>query len=229
MNWSALWLTLQVTATATAGIVIFGLALALLLSRVEFRGKLLVETVIMLPLVLPPTVVGYSLLILLGRDSALQTWLHIEVLFTWQAAVLASMIVGLPLMIQASRVAFDEVEPEIEDAARVDGAAEWYLFWRVTLPIARRGVLAGLILASARAMGEFGATVMIAGNIPGRTQTLPLAIYDAVQARRYDDAGLMVIIMTLIAFSGLWIAYQLSGPRTSRSKRGTRQPSGAFR
>lgn len=219
MNWDALWLSIQVTGTATAGIVIIGLGLALLLARTAMRGKLLLETLITLPLVLPPSVVGYYLLFVLGRGSFLREQLNLDLLFTWQAAALASMIVGLPLMVQSARAGLEEVEPEIEDAARADGAAEWQVWWLITLPIARRGILAGLILGSARALGEFGATLMVAGNIPGRTQTLPLAIYDAVQARRYDDAGLMVLVMTLLAFSGLWVVYRLGALQLRRPMR----------
>jgi molybdate transport system permease protein len=209
MNWHPLWLSLQVTAVATIGIVFFGLALALLLARGRFRGKLLLETVINLPLVLPPSVVGYYLLFVLGRGSFLREALNIDLLFTWQAAAFASMIVGLPLMVQSARAALEDVEQEIEDAARADGAAGWQVFWLVTLPLARRGIVAGLILGTARALGEFGATLMVAGSIPGRTQTMPLAIYDAVQARRYDDAGLMVLMMTAVAFGLLWTAHRI--------------------
>lgn len=222
MNWQPFWLSLQVTAAATIGILIIGLALALLLARVSFRGKLLLETAITLPLILPPTVVGYYLLFVLGRGSLLVEWLRIDLLFTWQAAAFASMVVGLPLMVQTARAAFEDVEPEVEDAARADGASEWQVGWYITLPLARRGILAGLILSAARALGEFGATLMVAGNIPGRTQTLPLAIYDAVQARRYDDAGLMVLTMTSLAFTGLWLVYHLGASSRRRRTRSTR-------
>ena len=216
MNWQPFWLSLQVTGTATIGILIIGLALALLLARVSFRGKLILETLIYLPLVLPPTVVGYYLLFVLGRGSFLYEQLNLDLLFTWQAAVFASLIVGLPLMVQTARAAFEDVEPEVEGAARVDGAGEWQVWWYVTLPLARRGIVAGLILSSARALGEFGATLMIAGNIPGRTQTLPLAIYDAIQARRYDDASVMVAVMTTLAFGCLWTVYQLGAVQRKR-------------
>lgn len=219
MNWHPFWLSLQVTATATVGIVIFGLALALLLARVHFRGKLILETVINLPLVLPPTVVGYYLLFMLGKGSFVVETLRIDLLFTWQAAAVASMVVGLPMMVQSARAAFEDVEKEIEDAARVDGASEWQVWWRVTLPLARQGITAGLILASARALGEFGATLMVAGNIPGRTQTLPMAIYDAVQARRYDDARFMVLVMTSLMFTGLWIVRQIGLRQQKQKKR----------
>jgi molybdate transport system permease protein len=222
MNWQPFWLSLQVAGSATIAIVIVGVLLAALLARVPFRGKLIVETVIYLPLVLPPTVIGYYLLFVLGRGSLLREWLGIDILFTWPAAAFASMVVGLPLMVQTARAAFEEVEPEVEDAARADGAAEWQVWWHITLPIARRGILAGLILSSARALGEFGATLMVAGNIPGRTQTLPLAIYDAVQARRYNDANWMVVALTAFSFVGLWLVYRAS-PQKRRARRTDRR------
>ncbi len=217
MNWSAFWLSLQVTAVASVIILIVGLALALLLVRVRFPLKILVETVIMLPLVLPPSVIGYYLLVAFGRGSPLFEWFNIRILFTWQAAVAASVVVGLPLMVQSSRAALANVDPLLENAARTLGASEIRIFWRITLPLARRGIIAGIILGSARALGEFGATLMIAGNIPGRTQTLPVAIYDAVQAQRYTDAHLMVLVMTALAFVGLLLARRLEPPVPGRN------------
>ncbi|MBO9324889.1 MAG: molybdate ABC transporter permease subunit [Roseiflexus sp.] len=209
MNWPAFWLSLQVNAIASIIILVAGLLIALLLARARFRGKILVETVIMLPLVLPPSVIGYYLLLAFGRGSPLFEWFNIRILFTWQAAIAASVVVGIPLMVQSSRAALANVDPVLENAARTLGASELRIFWRVTLPLARRGILAGMILGSARALGEFGATLMITGNIPGRTQTLPVAIYDAVQAQRYADAHLMVLVMTGLAFAGLLLARQL--------------------
>lgn len=212
MNWPAFWLSLQVTAVASVFILFVGIALAFLLARVRFPLRIIVETVIMLPLVLPPSVIGYYLLIAFGRGSPLFEWFHIRILFTWQAAVAASVVVGLPLMVQSSRAALANVDPLLENAARTLGASEWRIFWRITLPLARRGILAGMILSSARALGEFGATLMITGNIPGRTQTLPVAIYDAVQSQRYADAHLMVLVMTALAFTGLILARRLDPP-----------------
>lgn len=209
MNWPAFWLSLQVNAIASIIILVAGLLIALLLARVRFRGKILVETVIMLPLVLPPSVIGYYLLLAFGRGSPLFEWFNLRILFTWQAAVAASVVVGIPLMVQSSRAALANVDPVLENAARTLGASELRIFWRVTLPLARRGILAGMILGSARALGEFGATLMITGNIPGRTQTLPVAIYDAVQAQRYADAHLMVLVMTGLAFAGLLLVRRL--------------------
>jgi molybdate transport system permease protein len=204
MNWNAVLLSLKVTAVATIGLSMAGIALALLLARWKFPGRTLIETLITLPLVLPPTVLGYYLLLGLGKGSPLVEWLHVEVLFTWPAAAIASAVVGLPLMVQASRAAIAGVDPVLENAARTLGLSEIEVLRRVTLPLARRGILAGLILGTARALGEFGATLMIAGNIPGRTQTLPLAIYDAVQSRDYAQANAMVAVMTVLAFAGLW-------------------------
>ncbi len=205
MNWPAFWLSLRVAGTALAGIILLGVPLSLLLARVRFRGKLLLEMLITLPLVLPPTVMGYYLLIVLGRNNPLVRAMGVDLLFTWQAAAFASIVVGLPLMVQAARGAFESISVEIEEAALVDGASRWQVWWYVTLPLARGGILAGLIMGGMRALGEFGATLMIAGNIPGRTQTLPLAIYDAVQSREYTQAGLMVLVMTGLAFAGLWV------------------------
>ncbi|MCX7670224.1 MAG: molybdate ABC transporter permease subunit, partial [Anaerolineae bacterium] len=185
MSWHPLLLSLQVTATATALMLAVGLPLALLLARRRFWGATLIEALVNLPLVLPPTVVGYYLLVVLGRGSPLVEVFGWRVLFTWVAAAMASAVVGLPLLVQSARAAIAGVDPALEHAARTLGSSELEVLWRVTLPLARRGILAGLVLAAARALGEFGATLMVAGNIPGRTQTLPLAIYDAVQNRDY--------------------------------------------
>ena len=205
MNGHALLLSLQVTIPATILIFVIGLALALALARYRVPARTLVETLVYLPLVLPPSVVGYYLLVAMGRGSPIVEWFGFRPLFTWYAAVIAAVVVGLPLMVQAARVAIEEVDPAIENAARLAGASELEVLWRVTFPLARRGLLAGLVLGAARALGEFGATLMVAGNIPGRTQTLPLAIYDAVQARDYAGANRMVLLMTMLAFTSLWL------------------------
>lgn len=222
MNWDALRLSLQVTAVATLLIVVVGLPLALLLARRRFRGQTLLETLISLPLVLPPTVVGYYLLLFLGRNGPVVGWLDVQLLFTWRAAALASAIVGLPLLVLSARAAFAGVDRSLENAARTLGSSEFEVLWRVTLPLARRGILAGLVLAAARALGEFGATLMVAGNIPGRTQTLPLAIYDAVQNRDYTQANTMVLVMTALAFLSLWAArrFERGGARPAEAGSG---------
>ncbi len=216
MNWDALLLSLQVTIVVTTVLFVVGLALAVVLARRRLPGQLTIETLIFLPLVLPPSVIGYFLLLALGSGSPVVEWFHLRLLFTWQAAAIASAVVGLPLMVQSARAAIANVDPVLENAARTLGSTEREVLWRVTLPLARRGIVAGLILGAARALGEFGATLMVAGNIPGRTQTLPLAIYDAVQARRYEQANMMVIVMTTIAFVGLWWVRRAEQPRYER-------------
>src|SRR5215213_6456468 len=216
MNWSALLLSLQVTMVATLLLFVFGLVLAVLLARWRLPGQIIIEIIIFLPLVLPPSVIGYFLLLALGRGSPIVEWFHVNLLFTWPAAAIASAVVGLPLMVQSARTAIASVDQVLENAARTLGSSELEILWRVTLPLARRGVIAGLILGGARAIGECGATIMVAGNIPGQTQTLPLAIYDAVQGRRYEQAQMMVIIMTAVAFVGLWCVRQLEQPLYKR-------------
>lgn len=208
MNWHPFLLSLQVTGFAMFGVLLIGLALALFLARVQFAGKIIVEALINLPLVLPPTVVGYYVLIVLGREG-LARLTGVNVLFTWQAAVIAAIIVALPLMVQSSKAAIASVDPALENVARTLGSTELEIIWRVTLPLARRGILAGLVLGFARALGEFGATLMVAGNIPGITQTAPLAIYDAVQAGRYADANGMVLVLSVWSFVSLLIVNRM--------------------
>lgn len=216
MIWDAFLLSLRVTAVATVIILVAGLGLGWLFARGRFRGKLPLEVLVALPLVLPPSVVGYYLLRALGSGSPVVEWLHIELLFTWQAAAIASAIVGLPLMVQSARAAIANVDPALENAARTLGSTELGLFWRVTLPLAKRGILAGLVLGAARALGEFGATLMVAGSIPGKTQTMPLAIYDAVQNGQNDVANQIVLLMTALAFLGLWFVRGLESSRRRR-------------
>jgi molybdate transport system permease protein len=206
---SALLLSLQVTAAATLLLGVTGLALGHLLTRFDFRGKSVLETLIMLPLVLPPSVVGYYLLMTLGRQNPLVRASGIDVLFTATGATVAAAVVGLPLMVQASRAALKSVPAPVQNAARVLGSTEWEIFFRITLPLARPGILAGLVLGGARAFGEFGATLMVAGNIPGRTQTVPLAIYDAVQAGEAATAAVLVGLTTVLAFLGLWFVRRI--------------------
>ena len=203
MNWSPIFLSIQVTLVATLGIFAIGLALALFLARTKTRAKILIELLVNLPLVLPPSVVGYYLLITLGRNGIIFQLFNLNLLFTWQAAVIASMVVAMPLMVQSAKAALEGVDPALENAARTLGLTEWQVIARVTLPLARRGIIAGLVLGSARALGEFGATLMIGGNIPGVTQTAPLAIYDAVQAGRFADANMLVIVLTLLSLLSL--------------------------
>lgn len=199
-----LMLSLQVTLVASGVIVVLGLSLGIFLARTRFRGQILISTLLNLPLVLPPSVVGYGLLMALGRGSPLKEWLGLNLLFTWQAGAIASAVVALPLMVESTRAAIATVNPDLEAAARTLGSPEPEVLWRITLPLAHRGILAGFALSVARGLGEFGATLMVAGNIPGRTQTLPLAIFDAVQRQDYRLANQMVLVMTTLAFALLW-------------------------
>ncbi|MHB1004726.1 MAG: molybdate ABC transporter permease subunit [Chloroflexota bacterium] len=196
-----LWLSLRVAIVATFLTTAFGLPIAWLLARRRFRGRGLLSATTTLPLVLPPTVLGYYLLLLLGRQGPvggfLESQLGFTLVFTWYAAVIASSVVSLPLLVRAAQGAFEGVNRELEDAARTLGRSGWSVFLTVTLPLARRGILAGLVLAFARAMGEFGATLMVAGSIPGSTQTMPIAIYDAVQGGHLEAANLLVLAISV--------------------------------
>jgi molybdate transport system permease protein len=216
--WDALLLSLRVASLATLLVTVVGLLVALWLARSDFRGKSLVETLVSLPMVLPPSVVGYYLLRFLGRGGPLNIF-GTQIVFTWLAAVIASAVVALPLMFHSSRAAIAAVDPTLEKAAGSLGSPPWKVIWDVTLPLARRGILAGMVLAFARGLGEFGATLMVAGNIPGRTQTLPLAIYDLVQANRIPEANATVLLMTAVAFGSLLAVNRLEHRARSREKR----------
>lgn len=208
MIWPAFLLSLKVTALASCLILVLGLALGTWLAQSALPGSLLVSTFLNLPLVLPPSVVGYGLLLLLGQSGPLQRWLGLELLFTWQAGAIASTVVALPLMIESTRAALSGVNPELKEVARTLGASEVEVWWQITLPLAYRGILAGFSLSVARGFGEFGATLMVAANMPGRTQTLPLAIYDAVQLEQFSAANTMVLLVTAIAFTLVgWVRY----------------------
>ncbi|MEZ5564683.1 MAG: molybdate ABC transporter permease subunit [Gammaproteobacteria bacterium] len=203
-------LTGKIAGVATAIALLTGVAAAWAMHRCEFIGRSLVDALLMLPMVLPPTVLGYYLLTALGRKSPLGRWLEqtldIRLIFTWQGAVIAAAIVAFPLVYQGARAALQGVDPQLENAARTLGAGEFRVFGRVTLPLAWPGVLAGAMLAFARAMGEFGATLMVAGSLPGKTQTLALAIYDSVQAGRDAEALLLVGITSLVCVLILVVA-----------------------
>ena len=185
------------SAVATVVTLLIGLPLAWLLSHRRFPGRDVLEAVVVLPLILPPTVLGYYLLLLIGRQGPVGAMLAaagIEIVFTWRAAVVAAAIGSIALLIKAAQAGFEGVDRRLEQAARTLGRSEWSIFWSVTLPLAWRAVLAGTVLAFCRAMGEFGITLMVAGSIPGRTQTLPLAIYDRVQANQMTDANALALI-----------------------------------
>lgn len=195
-------LTLKVASLATLIAFVFGIAIAFLLARREFVGKEWLDALLTLPMVLPPTVLGYYLVVVLGRNGSIGRWLDSQfafsLIFTWQGAVIAAAIVSLPLILKSTRAAYEGVDRNYEDAARTLGQSEFAIFLRVTFPLAWRGMLAGTLLGFARAMGEFGATLMIAGNLPGRTQTLSLAIYEAVQAGEDALASSLVLITSIV-------------------------------
>jgi molybdate transport system permease protein len=211
--WVALSLTLKIALWATALDLVLGVGLGWLLAHKRFPGRDLLDALCTLPMVMPPTVLGYYLLVLVGTQGPLGAWLlqtfGIRLVFTWQGAVLAAAVVAFPLVFKAARAAFETVDPQYEDAARLLGLSEPALFLRVSLPLAWRGVLAGLLLAFARALGEFGATLMVAGSIPGKTQTLSIAVYEAVQAGQDDLANFLVALASLVCLSVLLAAGRL--------------------
>lgn len=200
-TWITLALTLKVAAWATALNLCLGVGLGWLLAHKQFVGRELLDAVLTLPMVLPPTVLGYYLLVLLGKRGWLGHWLQdslgINLIFTWQGAVIAATVVAFPLLLKSARAAFEGVDPQLERAARSLGLSEWALFLRVSVPLAWPGILAGALLVFVRAMGEFGATLMVAGSIPGRTQTLSIAVYEAVQAGQDSLANTLVVIISV--------------------------------
>ena len=213
----AFYLSLKVAFTATAINIILGITIGFLLARKRFPGRELLDTVLTLPMVLPPTVMGYYLLVLLGKRGVIGQWLEsaldIRLIFTWQGAAIAAAAVTFPLIVKPTRAAFEGVNPQLEQAARILGLPEAAVFWRITLPLAWRGILAGILLTFARALGEFGATLMVAGSIPGKTQTLSIAIYEAVQAGQDDTANLLVLITSIVCVAVLLSAGKLAPGR----------------
>jgi molybdate transport system permease protein len=211
--WVALALTLKVAGWATALNLVLGVGVGYAMARWRFAGRELADAVLTLPMVMPPTVLGYYMLVLIGTHGPIGAWLlqhfGIRMIFTWQAAVIAATVVSFPLVFKSARAAFETVDPQLEDAARLLGIGELAVFFRVSLPLAWRGVLAGLLLSFARALGEFGATLMVAGSIPGKTQTLSIAVYEAVQAGQDDTANLLVAITSLVCVSVLLAAGRL--------------------
>jgi molybdate transport system permease protein len=203
-------LSLQVAAVSTALIMLTGIPVAYVLARRDFRGKELLDVLCTLPLVLPPTVTGYYLIILFGRNCFIgrfiYEWTGWSIMFTWYAAVLASFIVALPLMIKTTRAALESVDKNLIDASYTLGHSDFDTALKVVLPLAKRGIVAGTVLSFARAMGEFGATLMLAGNLPGRTDTMPLAIYSLAGSGEWSQAHLMVLLMTAMSGVFLYIA-----------------------
>ena len=215
--WVPLLLSLKVAGWATAINLVLGVAVGFFLARVSFFGRDFLDTLLTLPMVMPPTVLGYYLLVVIGRKGWLGAWLHdqfgINLIFTWQGAVIAASIVAFPLVFKPARVAFEAVDGELEQAARVLGVSEFGIFMRVTLPLAWRGILSGLLLAFARALGEFGATLMVAGSIVGKTQTLSIAVYEAVQAGQDDLANTLVLVTSAVCVIVLLTAGRLAPGR----------------
>jgi len=207
-EWSALRLSLQIGLCAAFGGLPLAVAMGYLLARGRWRGKWFVEVIVNLPLVLPPVVSGYLLLLCLGPRGPVgrlfMDWFGVKLVFTWEAAAVASGVLAFPLMVRAMRIAFEAVDPRLELAARGLGASRWRAFWSVALPLARRGLVAGLVLGFARSVGEFGATIMVAGNIEGQTRTLPLAIFTVVnQPGPAEQAWRLVVLSILLAAAAL--------------------------
>ena len=215
-DWQIVGFTLRMALVGLALVLPPGLALAWWLAKRNCPGKSLVETLVTLPLVLPPVVTGLVLLDFFGRHG-MGGWLHrtlgLDVVFTWRAVAVAVAAMSLPLFVRSARTALEEVDVKYEQLARTLGAGEWRIFFTITLPLARRGVLAGVLLAFARALGEFGATITVAGNIPGRTTTLPVAIYEAVQADEDGHAWMLAAVSAVIAFTAVFLSEKLSRRR----------------
>lgn len=216
IDWAVFWppvrLSLQVALLSSVIAAVFGIAVAWKMSRTSFRGKIVLETAFMLPLVLPPTVVGFILLVLLGRKSLLGQWIEAifsaPVIFSWWAAVIASVVVAFPLVYQTMKSGFSGIDKDLEDAGRSIGANEWQVFRHISLPLAGRALMTAFILGFARALGEFGATLMIAGNIPGKTQTVPTAIYVAVDSGNQTMAWMWTGSIIIISFIMLLLTRQ---------------------
>ncbi len=219
IDWFPLRLSLEVAAGATAISLVLGIWLAWLLANKQFVGKDLLDAITTLPLALPPTVLGYYLLVVIGRSSWIgQAWEKITgspLVFTWRAAVIASTLHAIPLLVKSSRAALENVDRAFERAARSLGASEWRLFWRVSIPLARRPIAAATALAFARSMGDFGATLMVAGNIPGRTQTAAIAIYDAVESGHTQVALVLVLVVSLLTVAIVFLANWLEQRRAT--------------
>jgi molybdate transport system permease protein len=217
IDWFPLWLSLAVAAIATVISLLLGIWLAWLLANKQFTGKDVLDALTTLPLALPPTVLGYYLLVVIGRTSwvgrAWEAMTGSPLVFTWRAAVIASTLHAIPLLVKSSRAALENVDRAYERAARSLGASEWRLFWRVSFPLARRPIAAATALAFARSLGDFGATLMIAGDIPGRTQTAAIAIYDAVESGNTVAARTLVIVISILTATIVFLANRLEQRR----------------
>ena len=214
-EWDAIQLSMRIALSAVGWILLPGIAVAWLLARREFRGKALLDGIVHLPLVLPPVVIGYLLLVSLGRRGFIGQWLHevagISLPFTWQGAAVASGVMAFPLFVRAVRLSLEAVDPKLEAAAHTLGAGRWRIFFTITLPLSLPGLLTGTMLAFARALSEFGATITFASNIPGETRTLPLALYTLIQSPGQEAAAArLCVISVVIAMASLvaseWLA-----------------------
>ena len=218
-EWQIVWFTAWVSALSTVLILPLGLGLAWLLARRDWPGKSLVETLVSLPLVLPPVATGLILLKVLGRRGPVGGVLHdrfdFDIVFTWRGVLIALGVMSFPLLVRSARVAFEEVNPRLEQMARTLGASHLRVFFTITLPLARRGIMGGMVLAFARALGEFGATIMVAGNIPGQTSTLSLAIFQSVQLGDDAHAYRLLGVSVLLAFGAVWVSEYLMRRRKS--------------
>jgi molybdate transport system permease protein len=213
INLSPLWISLKVSLLATIITFILGVIVAYQVYQYRGKWRSLIETILLIPLVLPPTIVGFLILIFLGKNSIigqiLSQW-DLNVIFTWYGAVIACIIIGFPLMFRATLGTFEQIDSLLLDAARVEGASEIAIFYYISLPLAFRGILAGIILSFTRVLGEFGATLMVAGNIPNKTQTIPMAIYFAVQAGEIKEGWFWVIILLFFSFFTIFLINNLS-------------------
>jgi len=208
IEWQIVGFTVWVAALSTIAILPFGLGVAWTLARGNWPGKSLVETIVTLPLVMPPVAVGLILLEVFGRHGAVGGFLHdhlnFDIIFTWRAVLLALSVMSAPLLIRSARVAFEEVNPRLEQIARTLGAGSWRVFFTITVPLAARGIVGGMLLAFARALGEFGATIMVAGYMPGKTATISLAIYENVQLGQDAHAFRLLGVSVVLAFAAVW-------------------------
>ncbi len=207
-EWTPLWISLKTALTATGITFFIGIAAARWMFNYHGKFKTLLDGLFILPLVLPPTVLGFCLLLIFGKNGPVGALLYemgTSIIFSWPATVIAATVVAFPLMYQAAHAAFEQVESNLEDAARTLGASEWKVFWKITVPLAWPGIAAGTVLAFARSLGEFGATLMLAGNIPGKTQTIPIAIYFAVESGQYEKAFGWVAIVIVMSLGMLYL------------------------
>ena len=209
-EWEIVGFTFWMAVLATVAIFPFGVALAWFLARKSWPGKPIVETLVALPLVMPPVATGLILLKLLGRKGPIGSFLHdhfdLEVVFTWRAVVAAMAVMSFPLLVRGARIAFEAVNPRLEQVATTLGASPFRVFLTITFPLAIRGIIAGSVLAFARALGEFGATILVAGNIPGRTTTLSVSIYSDIQLGHDSDAFRLLAVSVVLAFAAVWIS-----------------------